>query len=83
MNNELGKEIEYYQIKVRGHLDPKWRGWLDNLCIEHKQDGNTNLIGPLADQAALHGLLNKIRDLGLPLISVNPMDPTGWENPSP
>ena len=75
MKNELGEEIEHFQIKVRGHLDLKWQGWLDNLSIEHVPDGCTHLVGPVADQAALHGLLNKIRDLGLPLISVNPMNP--------
>ena len=60
-----------YQIKVKGHLDSSWSQWLNDLSITHEEDGVTRLVGPLAEQAALHGLLIKIRDLGLPLLSVN------------
>ena len=59
-----------YAIRVKGHLDQRWAEWLADLTITHASDGTTLLAGPLADQAALHGVLNKIRDLGLPIISV-------------
>jgi hypothetical protein len=60
-----------YQIKVKGHLDSSWSKWLNDLSITHEKDGVTRLVGPIPDQSALHGLLIKIRDLGLPLLSVN------------
>jgi hypothetical protein len=60
-----------YQIKIKGHLDSSWSQWLNDLSITHAEDGVTLLVGPIADQPALHGLLIKIRDLGLPLLSVN------------
>jgi hypothetical protein len=60
-----------YEIKVKGHLDNRWSEWFDGLAITHEEDGTTVLAGPVADQAALHGLLIKVRDLGLPLVSVN------------
>jgi hypothetical protein len=59
-----------YQIRVRGILDEKWSDWFDGFTIIPQGDDETLLIGPVADQAALHGLLGKIRDLGLPLLSV-------------
>jgi hypothetical protein len=62
---------DMYQIKVKGHLDSSWSQWLNDLSITHEEDGVTLLAGPIADQSALHGLLIKIRDLGLPLLSVN------------
>ena len=64
-----------YEIRVKGHLDTGWAAWFDGLAIAHGSDGTTIIHGPVADQAALHGLLQKIRDLGLPLISVNPVAP--------
>lgn len=57
-------------IRVQGHLDQKWSGWFDRLTISPLEEGETLLAGPITDQAALHGLLAKIRDLGIPLISV-------------
>jgi hypothetical protein len=60
-----------YEIRVQGHLDARWAAWFDGLTLTHGSDGTTTIHGPVADQAALHGLLQKIRDLGLPLISVN------------
>jgi hypothetical protein len=60
-----------YEIRVRGHLDGHWSGWFDGLTLAHGEDGTTIIRGPVADQAALHGLLERIRDLGLPLLSVN------------
>lgn len=64
-----------YEIRVHGHLDARWAAWFDGLTITHGSDGTTIIHGPVADQAALHGLLQKIRDLGLPLISVNHIAP--------
>ena len=62
---------QVYQIKVRGILDGKWSDWFDGLAITPLPSGVTLLTGPVADQAALHGVLNKIRDIGLPLLSLN------------
>ena len=60
-----------YHIRVKGHLDPIWSEWLDELTVVHEMDGDTALEGPLADQAALFGVLIKIRDLGLALLEVS------------
>ena len=57
-----------------GRLNGKWSDWFDGLDIRYQEDGNTVLVGPVLDQAALHGLLNKIRDLGLPLLAVKRLD---------
>jgi hypothetical protein len=65
-----------YQIHINGLLDATWSDWFDGLTITHEEDEVTVLAGPLPDQAALHGVLNKIRDLGLTLISVS-VDPAG------
>ena len=59
-----------YQLRVDGHLDRHWSSWFGELILAHEDDGTTSLTGPVADQAELHGLLTKIRDLGVPLISV-------------
>ena len=63
-----------YEIRVEGILDEKWSGWFDGLTITPQTSGETLLSGPVADQSALHGLLNKIRDMGLPLSSVIRVD---------
>jgi hypothetical protein len=60
-----------YRIRVRGRLDDRWSDWLGDLHLLHRDDGTTVLVGPIADQAALHGVFALIRDLGLPLLSVN------------
>ena len=60
-----------YQIRIAGHLPPQWADWFEGLSVTLQPDGTTLLSGPLVDQAALYGLLKKVRDLGLPLISVN------------
>jgi hypothetical protein len=60
-----------YQIRIKGHLGRQWTDWFEGLAITLEDDGDTLLTGPVADQAALHGLLKKVRDLGTPLISVN------------
>ena len=64
-----------YEIRVQGHLDTRWAAWFDGLTLTRGSDGTTIICGPVADQAALHGVLQKIRDLGLPLISVNHVAP--------
>ncbi len=58
-----------YQIRIKGHLGPQWADWFGGLAITLEDDGDTLLTGPVVDQAALHGLLRKVRDLGMPLIS--------------
>ena len=68
-------EPQLYEIRVRGHLDDRWAEWFDGLTITLEEDGDTLLTGRVVDQAALHGLLKKIRDLGLPLVSVSPVEP--------
>ena len=69
------REPRRYEICVQGHLDARWAAWFDGLRLTHGSDGTTVLRGPVADQAALHGLLNRVRDLGLPLIAVTQVDP--------
>lgn len=59
-----------YEIRLQGHLDPRWAAWFDGLSLTHQSDGTTLIEGTVVDQAALHGLLGKVRDLGLPLIAV-------------
>ena len=59
-----------YRIHVGGHVDDRWSDWFDGLVIERRADGTTELLGPVVDQAALHGVIARIRDLGLPLIAV-------------
>jgi len=63
-------QAEKYEIRVEGHLDTRWAAWFDGLDLTHETDGTTVLRGPVVDQAALHGLLQKVRDLGVPLVSV-------------
>jgi hypothetical protein len=64
-----------YQIRVKGQLDSQWIDWFEGLTITLEDDGDTLLTGPVVDQAALHGFLKKVRDLGMPLISVSPVKP--------
>jgi hypothetical protein len=59
-----------YQIRVKGHLGSQWTGWFGGLTVTLEENGETLLTGPVVDQAALHGLLRKVRDLGMPLVSV-------------
>jgi hypothetical protein len=65
-----------YEIRLRGHLEARWAAWFDGLSLTHEGDGTTVMLGPVVDQAALHGLLGKVRDLGLPLIAVTRVDPS-------
>jgi len=64
-----------YEIRLKGHLEARWAQWFDGLAITLDENGNTLLSSPVADQAALHGLLKKVRDVGLPLLSVNSVEP--------
>jgi hypothetical protein len=64
-----------YEIRIQGVLDARWSAWFEGLRVTSDQAGQTTIAGPVADQAALHGLLAKIRDLGLPLLSVRRLDP--------
>ena len=75
MSNEINSGSEkahplVYQIRIKGHLGREWTDWFGGLTITQEDNGDTLLTGPLVDQAALHGLLRKVRDLGLPLLSV-------------
>lgn len=62
--------VQHYEIRVRGHLAPRWSAWFDGLDLTRTTDGTTVISGTIVDQAALHGLLEKLRDLGIPLISL-------------
>ena len=62
--------VDTYRFRVRGHLDDRWSDWFGGLAIHLQEDGTAVLIGPVVDQAALHGVIIRIRDLGLPLLSV-------------
>ena len=64
-----------YEIRLKGHLDSQWADWFEGMTISLEDNGDTLLTGPVIDQAALHGLLKKVRDLGLPLVSVCPVEP--------
>jgi hypothetical protein len=75
--NDLGHDLDVpktFQIKIKGHLGQQWAGWFDGLTIALEEDGNTLLCGSVIDQSALHGILKKIRDLGMPLLSVNSVE---------
>jgi hypothetical protein len=71
-----------YCIQIQGHLDPEWSEWFEGMTVECQTDGTTTLSGPVRDQAALHGLLLKVRDLGLSLIAVNPIAVNGCRSGS-
>jgi hypothetical protein len=78
--NKPGSKMEQdipkaYQIRIEGHLGPQWTDWFGGLTVTLEDNGNTLLTGPVIDQAALHGLLKKVRDLGMPLVSVIPVEP--------
>ncbi len=80
MSNELEQkptpnQAVIYQIRIKGHLDSQWTDWFEGLTITLEEDGDTLLTGPVVDQAALHGLLKKVRDLGMPLVSVSSLEP--------
>jgi hypothetical protein len=66
-----------YELRIQGHLDDHWSTWFGGLAMTHAEDGTTALRGPVADQAELHGLIAKVRDLGATLVSVNTIDGDG------
>ncbi len=68
-------EPERYEIRIKGHLDDRWAAWFGGLTLTREDNGETLLTGPVVDQAALHGLLRKVRDLGMPLLSVTRVRP--------
>jgi hypothetical protein len=80
MRNKFNPKIDpskptVYKIRIKGHLDSQWTDWFEGLTITLEENGDTILTGPVVDQAALHGLLKKVRDLGMPLVSVCPLEP--------
>ena len=80
MSNESNPIIEpsqplIYEIRIKGHLDQQWTEWFEGLTITLEDNGDTLLTGHVVDQAALHGLLRKVRDLGMPLLSVDSVKP--------
>ena len=80
MSNELEPKLTpdqpvVFQIRLKGHLGSQWTDWFGGLTITLEDNGETLLTGPVVDQAALHGLLKKVRDIGLPLISISPLEP--------
>ena len=79
MSNELESKPPpsqpvVYQIRLKGHLGSQWTDWFEGLTITLEDNGDTLITGPVIDQAALHGLLKKVRDLGMPLVSVSPVE---------
>ena len=74
MSRKINSEATTYQIRIKGHLGPEWSDWFGGLDITVEDNGNTLLTGQVVDQAALHGLLRKMRDLGMPLVSISPKE---------
>jgi len=74
-------EARRYEIRLKGHLDRRWAAWFDGLNLSLQSDGTTVIQGPVADQAALHGLLQRVRDVGLPVVSVICVEPDEPDGP--
>ncbi len=79
-HNPAVNQPEIYQIRLKGHLGREWADWFEGLTITLEEDGDTLLTGSLVDQSALHGLLKKVRDLGLPLVSVVPVQSNEYQS---
>ena len=77
--HHIGSYVAFvqYEIRVTGHLDPRWEAWFDGLTVTRADDGTTVLRGAILDQSALHGVLQKLRDLGIPLVSLTQLRPEG------
>ncbi len=75
-NESEPNQPQVYQIRIKGHLDAQWTDWFEGMTITLEGNGDTLLTGPVIDQAALYGLLKKIRDLGMPLVAVNRVEPS-------
>ena len=73
---EYHEESGLYEIRLRGHLNHRWTGWFEGMTITLEEGGTTLLTGPVVDQSELHGLIKKVRDLGMPLVSVSPVEPS-------
>jgi hypothetical protein len=73
-SSDSRRDLRQYEIRLTGHLEARWAAWFDGLSLSQESDGTTVIRGSVIDQAALHGLLAKVRDLGLPLIAVRQLD---------
>lgn len=80
-NSARTRSIPNYQIRVKGHLGSQWKSWFEGMTISLEENGNTLLSGPVTDQAALHGLIKKVRDLGMPLLLVNRVEAEAADEP--
>jgi hypothetical protein len=85
MSNEVNPKIDpsqpmVYEIKIEGHLDSEWTAWFGGMTLALEDNGDTLITGPVIDQAALHGLLKKVRDLGMPLVLVRRVEPGQADN---
>ncbi|XID91601.1 hypothetical protein ACF3MZ_24310 [Paenibacillaceae bacterium WGS1546] len=80
-STEKRHKPDLYEIRLKGHLDARWTDWFEGLTLIHESDGTTILTVQVVDQPALHGLLKKVRDLGLPLVSVLQADPNPSNGP--
>jgi hypothetical protein len=69
-----------YRIRIKGHLGGEWQDWFEGLAITQEENGETVLTGPIVDQSALHGLLKRVRDLGMPLLAVNCLSEEGYDS---
>lgn len=74
-SSDRRRELGQYEIRLKGRLEPRWVAWFDGLSLTQEGDGTTVIRGEVIDQAALHGLLSKVRDLGLPLVAVTQLNP--------
>ena len=74
ISDEKRNQHPCYEIRLKGHLDDRWAEWFEGLTITLEENGDTLITGPVVDQSALHGLLKKVRDLGMPLVSVSPLE---------